>query len=436
MATALSLEHARHEVAVRARACPPVYEAPERCDRLYAAEPIHAPIGLPRDATSRRDGYALHSADTVRAGADTPVSLAVIGTVTAGDSSPPPPAPAPGQAVRIMTGALLPLGTDTVLAFEELEYNAGAGAVTVCAPAPPGRWVRTPGSEITCGELLLNDGLAVGPAQIAVATALGIEAMPVHRRPRIAVVAIGSELAAAGAPLPPGHLYNDAATLLCAHLHRLGAETRCGEPVEDTVTAIQTRLREALQDGVDLVITTGGTGDGDKDLSATVLSQMTGPAVFRGVAIRPGGGTALFDCDGIPCFALPGAPSAAAMAFDLLVRPAVRILLGAAQTHNPLVAATLVDTGYEDRPTCRERAGGAGPPGLIRVERARVSAAGAVVSARVVRHRNVYRELSESNALWVRGAEAREAEAGTSIELELVAPITLEEYYRAVSTSG
>ncbi len=390
----IPLHEARRRVEAHLHACPVVHEPPERCDGLYTAEPVYAPTNLPHDTIARRDGYAVRSADIAVATRDNPVHLPIGATVTAGSAgSTPPPELVRGQAVGVMTGALIPGGADTVLGAEEVERSADGNTLVIFEPAPAGRRIAQPGDEIAAGECVVAARRPVGPETLALMTALGLTGLPVHRRPKVAVLPIGDELVSPGTALESGQRYPDGAILLAAAMRGLKLETYLLSPAPDDLETLRQRLRGAVDDGADLLITTGGTGGGSKDLVRELLARPEAEVVFSGVAVRPGGSTAFGFCGPVPWFALPGTPAAAVTAFDLLVRPAARALLGAGDTRNPEATVTLLNPEQEPSPG--------------RLQRLRVEVRAGRLYARRVRYRNIYRELAESNALWVPGAAGK-----------------------------
>ncbi len=391
----IPLHEARRRVETHLRACPVVHEPPQRCGGLYTAEPVYASSDLPRDTTARRDGYAVRSADTASATRNNPVHLPIAATVTAGRV--PPPRLAAGRAVGVMTGALIPEGADTVLSSEEVDLSPNGDALVIREPTPAGRWLTRPGDEIAATERVVAARRPVRPATVALVTALGLTVLPVHRRPQVALLPLGDELVPPGTSLGPGQRYPDGATLLAAAMRELALETRLLPPDPDDIEAVLQSLRSAAEDGADLLITTGGTGGGRKDLVREALERLGTAAVFSAVAVRPGGSTTFGFCGPVPWFALPGTPAAAVTAFDLLVRPAVRALLGAGGTRNPEATVTLLDPGQKPSPG--------------KVQRLRVEVRSGQLFARRVRHRSIYLELGESNALWVPGSAVSDSSA-------------------------
>ncbi|GEM_PF-116204 len=390
----------------------------DECDGAFASRAVQADHALPRDTTSTRDGYAVRAADTANAAPDRPIRLRVLEQVaTAGAASGASSSERQldvREAMRVMTGALLPAGADAVVPFEELEDAPADTLIVARHPVTSGRYLRPAASEVPVGEPVVARGEQIGPAVSGFAAALGHATLPVYLRPRATVIAIGDELLEPGAPAARGRLYNDGARMLASMLRDLGLEVTISPPIADTRSAIRRSLERAAADRYDLLLTTGGTGGGDHDLIRSVLSELAGRPLVPNLALRPGGGTIFTKLHTTPCFALPGTPGAAIMVFELLVRPAARILLGSATPENPKVVATLADP--LERGGSRSRAAASG---VVRPRRMQLYTANAELRARPVPRAHLYRELRESNAVWLPKPGAAVPSVGDSIELEL-----------------
>jgi molybdenum cofactor synthesis domain-containing protein len=299
---------------------------------LVLADDIVAPGMLPAFDHAAMDGFALRSADTAPA----PAHLTVVATLPAGADGRIPVGP--GEAVRIMTGAMLPPGTDAVIPFEQV--TEGDGTVTVPAPVDPGAHVRRAGEDVRQGRLVLKAGEELTPAKLTLLAALGRAQIAVHRRPRVAIVTTGDELVPPGQPLQPGQIHDCNTTALLTLVWEAGGiATVVGRAGDDR---LQTRrlLEEASR--ADLVLTTGGVSMGDFDFVADVAADL-GEVVFAGVAQQPGKPLTFARIGKTPLLALPGTPVAVLVTFEYYVRPVIRKLLGYTTLHRPQVAVTLAD---------------------------------------------------------------------------------------------
>ncbi len=276
------------------------------------------------------DGYAVRAGDLHGATAATPCRLAVIGAVAAGEQ--PPPGATAGGVVRIATGALLPDGYDTVLPFEEVtEAN---GAIEVSAPVAAGANVRRRGEDHRPGDVLLEAGRRIGPPQVLLLANVGCAQVPVVRRPRVAVLATGSELVEdLSAALQPGQVRNSNARYLVAALHAAGCEPVLLPAAGDDPDVIAERVRDAFdvdKSAADLAVTIGGVSRGAADFVPAALAALNAEVLFHGVAIRPGKPVL---CARLPerramLFGLPGNPLAVLATFRALVAPHLRALQG------------------------------------------------------------------------------------------------------------
>lgn len=282
--------------------------------------PVSAPLAQPPFDRSPLDGYAVRAADLVGASRERPAVLTVADTLFAGDESRVPVAP--GQAVRLMTGAMLPAGADCVIRQEDTDL--GERQVQVFAALSAGTNCIRRGEEYGSGDRLLTAGQRIDAAAAAVAAGAGLTALPVRRRPRAAVLATGDEIIPPGQPLPPGKVYDANTAYLTARLDQLGAVCRT-ETVGDDAAALTAALIRLGRE-TDLVVTTGGVSVGQKDLLASVLRHMGATLLFHDIAMKPGMPTLCALWEGTVFLCLSGNPFSAAVAFELLVPPALAIL--------------------------------------------------------------------------------------------------------------
>ena len=286
--------------------------------RTLAAD-AHAPLDQPPFDRSPLDGYALRSADTAGASQDHPAVLAVVDTLYAGDQAKTPVGP--GQAVRIMTGAMLPPGCDCVVAQEHTDRGS---PVAVYTPLSPGQNYVYQGEDYRAGTRLLPAGARLDAAALGVLASAGIAQVPVRRRPRVGLLTTGDEVVAPGAPLPPGKIYSANQTLLAARLTELGYRVQTAHRGDDP-TAVAEAMRELLAD-CDALITTGGVSVGDKDIFHQALPLLGAERVFWRVRVKPGTPAMFSTYQGKPILSLSGNPFAAAATFELLARPLLAAL--------------------------------------------------------------------------------------------------------------
>lgn len=282
---------------------------------------IAAPMDQPPFDRSPLDGYALRSADIAGADREHPVRLPVADTLYAGDAPRRPLGP--GQAVRIMTGAMLPEGCDCVLRQEDTDRG---DPVAIYASLPPRKNYVYRGEDYRAGSPLLTAGTRLDAAALGVLAGAGITEVPVCRRPRVAVLTTGDEVVEAGQPLPPGKIYGSNQALLLARLAELGIPAE-GRHAADSPAAVAGAMAELLAD-CDLLITTGGVSVGDKDIFHQALPLLGAERVFWRLALKPGSPAMFSRYEGKPILSLSGNPFAAFTTFELLARPLLAALSG------------------------------------------------------------------------------------------------------------
>lgn len=330
------------------------------------AEDIIAPFALPQWTNAAMDGYAVHGDDVRGARADHSITLPVVAHIAAG-ATPPRPL-ARGEAMRIFTGGPVPDGADTIIRQED--SDRGAESVRIHDDRDVGRHVRRAGSDVAAGRLVLPRGHDVGPGEISLLAALAITAPPLHRRPFVAIVSSGDELASLDDPTPvrAGTRLADSNTpTLSALTHLAGGTPLPLGPVPDDPDALIATIGHASS--ADLLVTVGGVSVGDHDHVPAVLERLGARLLFRRVLLRPGGPTtAARLADGRLWIALPGNPVSAMVTFTLFVRPAIRRLLGDAAPVRPMLPVSLADPVERDRVldlyfrASRADAGGGVPP--------------------------------------------------------------------------
>lgn len=278
---------------------------------------VSSPVDLPLFRNSQMDGFAVDAASVTAV----PVTLPIVATVAAGPAEPAPHAP--GTAVRIMTGAVLPEGADAVVPVEDTEVSDGK--VTVLRSRTAGEFVRDRGSDVRTGMLLLPAGTLLEPRHLGVLAAVGVAAVGVRTRPRVAVITTGAELVDAGTAPAPGQIFDSNGAALSAGLRANGAEVSVVDRSSDEPDTFRACLRRAVA-RAELVITSGGVSMGDYEVVKDVLAELG--ARFGPVAMQPGGPQGLALVDEVPVLTFPGNPVSTMVSFEVFVRPLLRRAAG------------------------------------------------------------------------------------------------------------
>ena len=292
---------------------------------LSISEDVVASINLPRFDNSAMDGYAVRAVDVAPARRDAPVVLPVVGEVAAGQ--PAGHRLSPGTAIKIMTGAPVPRAADTIVPYESTDR--GAETVQVYLPSDPGQHIRRVGEDVEAGSTLYTVGDHLSPRDIGLLAGIGLDKVLVRPRPRVVVIATGSELVDPGLPLTnEQQIFDSNSYLLAAAAKAVGAQVfRIGQVGDDPAA-----LRQIISDQLiraDLILTTGGVSQGDYDVVKAVMPEM-GACDFAQVAMQPGKpqGFGLIGEDRTPMIMLPGNPVSAFVSFEVFVRPVIRKLMG------------------------------------------------------------------------------------------------------------
>lgn len=284
------------------------------------AEPVQAPIDVPAHDNAAMDGWALRSADLrgqgethLRAVGSARAGVPFLGTVRA------------GEAVRVMTGTMMPTGTDTVVMQEAVTLNGDTLQIPV--GTRPGQHRRVRGEDLKQGAVALPAGRLLRPADLGLLASLGVPTVPVRPRLRVAFFSSGDELRSIGDPLPPGCIYDSNRYTLHAMLTRLGLAVVDLGVVRDTPEALEATLLQAST-AADVILSSGGVSVGDADYTRTVMARL-GEVDFWRIAMRPGRPMAFGRIGRTPYFGLPGNPVAVMVTFLMLVREALLQRAGA-----------------------------------------------------------------------------------------------------------
>ncbi len=328
----LSVEEARERILATVRLL-----EPERTPLLEAAgrvlaEEVAADRDIPPLTNSAMDGYAARGADVAQA----PARLRVVGEVAAGHVSDV--TVGPGEALRIMTGAPVPAGADTVVRFEDTRQDGDWAEVLESYPT--GKNVRLAGEDVRVGQVVLASGRVLRPQEIGMLAAVGRMEVLVVRRPRVAILATGDEVVPPGQSPGPGQIRDANSYTVAAQVQTFGGLPLLLGVARDQETLVRQGMREALAQGADMIITSGGVSVGDFDLVKQVLAA-EGEMHFWSLNMKPGRPLAFGMIGGIPLLGLPGNPVAAMISTELFGRPALLKMQGFTDWSRPRVAARL-----------------------------------------------------------------------------------------------
>jgi molybdopterin molybdotransferase len=365
---------------------------------LYA--PIRSTVDVPAHDNSAMDGYALAGAGLPAEGER---AFRVIGTAWAG--RPFEGEAGAGECVRIMTGAPVPAGTDTVVMQERVRRDGDTAFIG--SGHKHGDNVRMAGEDLRAGELALEPGVLLQPAHLGLIASLGIGEVRVRRRPRVAFFSTGDELAAIGETLGPGQIYDSNRYTLYGMLHRLGLEVIDLGVVRDRREDLeQAFLAAAAQ--ADAVITSGGVSVGEADFVTETLDRI-GEVGFWTVAIKPGRPIAFGRVAGALFFGLPGNPVSVMVTFYQLVQPALRLLAGLPAPEVPVRVRATLGSRLRKKPGRREF-----QRGVLSLDadgRYRVSVAGRQGSG-------ILRSMAEANCFIVLAEDSGSLEPGAEVEVQ------------------
>ena len=305
---------------------------------LILAQDIIAHDDIPPFANSAMDGFALRSQDSHSQNGTLP-RLRVTGGVAAGyvaDHSVEE-----GTAMRVMTGAPIPPGADSVIQIELTRYDGPESTwVEVQQEVEPHNNVRPAGEDMRKGQIVIQRGTEIGPWEIGILATLGYADVLVIRRPRVAILGTGDEVIDVDEPLRPGKIRNSNSYLLEAAVRRAGAEPHRLGVAQDTVESLREKFREAAT--CDLILTSGGVSVGDFDLVKDIMTEQ-GNINFWRINMRPGKPVAFGHIGGVPLLGLPGNPVSTAVTFELFGRPVLRKMQGHTRLLKPQVSVVVED---------------------------------------------------------------------------------------------
>jgi molybdopterin molybdotransferase len=280
------------------------------------ADDARSLVDLPPFASSAMDGFAVRSSDT-------PGRLPVVARIAAG--VPAPRALEPGEAMGIATGGVVPDGADAVIPIEYVVESDNG--LEIEQAVDQGDNVRPRGSDVSAGDVVVAQGSRLGPAQIGALAAAGLVEVSAARRPRVVVLATGTELRRPGEPLGPGEVYEANGVLLATAFASAGADVATLPTVSDDAAAHRRALESGLE--ADVLVTSGGVSVGPHDLVRGLLAELGVEELFWGVAVKPGKPLAFGVRGSTLVFGLPGNPVSSLVGAEVFVRPALLALQGA-----------------------------------------------------------------------------------------------------------
>jgi molybdopterin molybdotransferase len=373
------------------------------------ADEVRSDVAIPPFDNSAMDGFALRAEDTATAGAGNSVPLRIVDESRAGRPASSPVGP--GEAIRIATGAMLPLDANAILPQEEaVERN---GEVEAQQRVEAGRYIRRSGEDVRPGQAVLAPGSPLGPSELGVLASIGCDPVPCRRRPRVAVISTGDELVDPTAEVLAGQIRDANRIAVVSLAAATGADIATAERIGDDRQATREAVAEAIES--DVAVICGGVSVGEHDHVRPVLEELGAERLFWGVALRPGRPTWFGLSRGGPSgggglvFGLPGNPVSAVVTFLLFVRPALRALVGL----DPFSADTtaVFDQAYEKR---RGRAH------AVRVTLRLAPDGWHAVPTRPEQASHILTSMIGADALAIVPAESEGVAAGDSVEVELI----------------
>ena len=362
------------------------------------AETIRSQRDVPGYANSAMDGYAVRFTDVERC----PARLPVTGVASAGGAVPEI---GPGEASKVMTGAPIPRGADTVVRVEDTRSEGES--VVIERHGPKGAHIRLPGEDIRRGDVVLEPRRVLSPADVGLLASIGRTVLLVHQRPRVAILSTGNELVEADDPISPGQVVNSNAYTLTAAVEEAGGIAVPLPVARDTLDAIRSAFTEAAR--CDAILSTGGVSVGEFDYVKQVMDEVGVRRFFWKVAQKPGKPLTFGILSGRPYFGLPGNPVSSLVCFYLYARPALLRMMGHTAVHLPAIDARVGETIRKAE-------------GLVEFVRCRLERQEGAWHAFSTGSQSsgVLRSMSEGDGLIVAPAERSVLEPGTGVRVVLL----------------
>jgi molybdopterin molybdotransferase len=300
-----------------------------------SGEDVLAKRDIPPFDNSGMDGYALRSEDIQNALSDRPVRLEVIEDLPAGFI--PTKTVAKGQAIRIMTGALIPKGADSVVPVEETKREDGF--VVIFKTTSPGEFIRKAGEDVKKGDRIISKGDIIRPAEVGMLASVGRASVSVYQRPMVSIICTGEELVDVDEDLDEGKIVSSNSYTLAAQVKDCGAIPVQLGIAKDQKGEIEEKLLQGLR--ADVIISSAGVSVGDYDFVKEALNDLGMEMVFWKVAMKPGKPLAFGTLRGKPVFGLPGNPVSSMVSFEQFVRPSLLRMMGHRQIFRPTIEAIL-----------------------------------------------------------------------------------------------
>ncbi len=371
--------------------------------RVLAVD-VSAPCDLPRWDNSAMDGFAVRSVDC---GSEQP--LQVDGYIPAGGVAEGFYVK-PGTVVRIMTGAPVPAGCDTIVPIEETE-DLGDQVLIHNKPGV-GDHIRCCGEDVKRGETVLKQGTILQPAGVNILASFGHHQVRVYRRPLVAILSTGDELVEPGEPIGPGQVVNSNAYSLAAAIREVGGEPLLLGIARDNRASLEEKLRAGLMQA-DVLITTAGVSMGDRDLVCEMLEEVGVESLFWKIEIKPGRPTAFGLKEGKPVFSLPGNPVSSMVTFEEFVRPALLKMMGQQSVIKPYVKACLLEAVNKK----------AGRTQFLRVQVVNTEK-GLTATSSGDQNTGILSTLLRANGIAVLPAERADFAAGEEVDIHLISAVT------------
>ena len=338
----LSLEEALDRILLKIKPLSSESILLSQAEGRVVSEALTAGISLPPWDNSAMDGYAVQAADLSSASAKNLVSLKCLGETPAGSSSKIEVMP--GTCLRIFTGSPMPKGADAVVMQEDTQKREGdVSSVLVMDSVQPFESVRFCGEDVKEGDTLVIPGTRMSGFHASLAAATGLERCEVFHRPRVGILATGSELCEPGQPLSPGGIYESNRLLLKSLVQRAGCEPVVYPIIEDTLEATCAALSSAAKE-CDALVTSGGVSVGDYDFIKPAFESLGGNIDFWRIRVKPGKPLVFGEIQSVPVFGLPGNPVSATVTFTLLVHAALAQMGGVTNFRHTFSLGRLTET--------------------------------------------------------------------------------------------